>query len=70
MKLKLTDIGALIAERQLEGRENAKSAALSSESESPFMTRITRVHGTAPIALRLVAPNGSFTGPELTQCRP
>jgi hypothetical protein len=42
MKLKLTDIGTLIAERQLEGRENGKECSVIVGSESPFMTRITR----------------------------
>jgi hypothetical protein len=36
MKLKLTDIGAMIAERQLEGRENGKVCSVTVRIGKPF----------------------------------
>ena len=36
MKLKLTNIGALIAERQLEGRENGKECSVIVKIGKPF----------------------------------
>jgi hypothetical protein len=36
MKLKLTDIGTLIAERQLEGRENGKECSVMVRIGKPF----------------------------------